>query len=66
MNFATVLVLCFGVLVLAGVYEALQARWELYRKHASLRQDEDSELRLASDLPIVGPTMANGGETNEG
>jgi hypothetical protein len=46
MNFLSVLLSCFGVLVLAGVYEALQAKWELYRKQALMRQSHGIELPL--------------------
>ena len=65
MDLSLVLLLCFGVLVLAGIYEALEARWELYRRQALLRQGEGSELRLASALSILGPTMADGGDSTK-
>jgi hypothetical protein len=64
MDFATIMMISFGVLVLAGIYEALLARRELYRKQA-LQQGEDKERRLTSNLPALGPTMANGGEPAE-
>ena len=65
MDFASVLLLCFGVLLVAGTYEGILARWKLYRKQSLLQQSRGFELPLASAFPILGPTMADGGKVTE-
>ena len=65
MGFASVLLLCFGVLLVAGIYEGILARWELYRKQSLLQEGRGIELPLASVFPILGPTLADGGEVTE-
>jgi hypothetical protein len=65
MDFASVLLICFGVLLVAGIFEGIAARWGLYRKQSLVGQGGYREARLKSALPILGPTMADGGGADE-
>jgi hypothetical protein len=65
MDFASVLLICFGILLIAGIGEAIAAQWELYRKPALLRPGREKEVPPASVLPLLGSTMADGGAVAE-